>query len=807
MKFNFSNLEPIEFENLCKDLINDIEDKEFKIYAQGKDGGIDFKWEESSTKIIGQAKHYLNSNKSNLITAVKKEKEKIEKIKPDKYIFMTSYNTTPAIEDEIFEILTPYLISKNDIYGLARIDDLLESHKEVLYKNYNLWLTNIEILEELRDKAKNQDIEIEIEKILEKKDLYVQTSLYKKAIKILENKNFLLITGEPGVGKTSLAEMLVLKYLDSNYKLKFVVSQEVSDLKQILSPNKEDKEVIFIDDFLGSNYLKYFQGNDEGGALIKFFQNTKYYKNKRIILTSRITILNKAYQCSEKFNREKKENYHIKITDYNRKIKARILLNHLKYFKLDQKYIDELLRDKNYRKIIEHSNYYPRLIEFICKSINYNSKIYKNYFEFVMDSLNTPNEIWKMAFNNNLKDRDRYLLRVLFSFNGKASKDKLKKAYEERLIKENIQVETDSFELILSHLVDGFIKVLLENKVREITFLNPSIMDFMLDRYRENETEILHALKFSKYEKQIIFLLNQTLKKEKNLEFLEILVNKIENIEFENIESKLKFLGNIFCKKYQKILEEEIGKIIKFIITKKISLEYLNIYDFVGSIYDSKSLSNFMFKSKYSDKTSFSNPLKKEILDFLKKETNTIEKLVIQIKNEYDLDIFYKLIFQDIKVSNFEEKLDVFENKIKKILEDKYADLELQEKAYDLVYEEYNIEGDYNFEKMEESLKDDIKEEVENLKNSFKDFLRYVDIDDEQYIENYLYETEDVINDSLEQSIENTMSEIWIDWEEAKENVEEDIKEEQRLDLEDFSGNNAIDDWEQIDLMFECLNN
>lgn len=807
MKFNFSNLEATEFENLCRDLISEIEDKEFKIYARGKDQGIDFKWEEGSIKIIGQAKHYLNSNKASLISAVKKEKIKLKKSKPTKYIFMTSYDTTSEIEDEIFEILTPYLKSRNDIYGLSKIDNLLGNHKEVLHKNYKLWFTNIEILEELRNKARNQDIEIEIERILEKKDLYVQTPIYIKAIKILENRKFLLITGEPGVGKTSLAEMLVLKYLDSSYKLKFVASQDIKDLKTLLNLNKEDKEVIFIDDFLGANYLKYFQGNDEGEELVDFFKDLNYYRNKYIILTSRITILNKAYQVSEKLNREKKENYHIKITDYSKEVKAKILFNHLKFLNLNQIYINELLKNKNYKTIITHSNYYPRIIEFICKPINYNSQKYNSYFDFVIKSLNAPNEIWKMAFENNLKKEDKYFLRVLFSFNGETSKQKLKIAYEKRLEEENIKVDADSFQLTLRHLVDGFIKILEEKAVIKISFLNPSIMDFMLERYGENRSEILNELKASNYEEQVLFLLNQTLKKIKDPKFLKIMIEKIDEFEFENIGNKLKLLEDIFCKQYQKILEEKILEIIKFIITERIQLKGINIYTFLDSIHSTGLIPLFVFKSKYYEHILFSEEFKKKLLEFLIIEPNITEKLIEQLKDEDDVDTLYELLFEDIKVYDFEEKLEDFERKITNILENKYIDLNLEEKAYNLIDAEYNIEEECDLEKLDKYLKDNVRDEVQDLKNSFESFLSSLKFSDEEDIENYLYELEDSINDSLEMVIEDSISEIWIDWEEIQENVKENIIEDLKIDLEDFSNINTNDDWEKIDSMFDTLKN
>lgn len=808
MKFNFSNLEPIEFENLCKDLISEIEKKEFKIYAQGRDGGIDFKWEEDKEKIIGQAKHYMSSSRSSLLSAVKKERVKMLFLKPTRYIFMTSFSINPSLETEIFENLQPHMKSKNDIYGLENINELLDDHKKVLHKNYKLWFTGAEILEDLLLKAEQQDIKIEVDKILEKKELYVHTKVYDRAVEILDKKKFLLITGEPGVGKTSLAEMLILRFLDLDYKLKFVTSQDIKDIKKILSSNPDKKEVIFIDDFLGSNYLKYFQGENEGEELVKFFENHRYFRNKYIILTSRITILNKAYQRSEKLSRIKKEHYHIEIVNYNRDVKSKIFYNHLKFFKLDKKYIKEILEDKNYKKVIEHKNYYPRLIEFICKPSNYSLEKYSSYFNFMIESLDNPNEIWAMAFNNNLKDNDKYLLRVLFTFDGKANKEKLEKAFYKRLEEENIRCDSDLYELSLKHLEGGFIKILSENKITKISFLNPSVMDFMLDRYQNKKIEIIKALKGALYGEQVKFLLHKTLTNEKNKELIEILIEKINDFKFNTIEEKLRLLESIFCEEHQEKLEKEMLKIIFYIINKKIELDKTNIYKFINLIYSIHDDLKIIFNpSKYYDKTNFSQEFKKELLDFLLKEPKIIGKLIVQLKSQNDIDRFYQFIFEEIKVFNFIDHLDEFENKVEVLCDEVISYYDIEEKAYNLINDGYDFNKEFDFEEMEEELKKEVFEEFYDIENSFESFLSYIDTSDWEYRENYLYKIEDDINESLKIGIEASISKIWIDWEEIKDQVEEEIKIDMELDLDEFEKDERADEWGEIDKMFEKLGN
>ena len=92
MKFNYSNLNDVEFEELCKDIMQKKLGVELRVYKAGKDSGIDLKDNEDGNNIVIQVKHYINSSYSDLKRSLKREVEKVKKLKPNRYFICDNVN-------------------------------------------------------------------------------------------------------------------------------------------------------------------------------------------------------------------------------------------------------------------------------------------------------------------------------------------------------------------------------------------------------------------------------------------------------------------------------------------------------------------------------------------------------------------------------------------------------------------------------------------------------------------------------------------------------------------------------------------
>jgi hypothetical protein len=78
---------------------------------------------------------------------------------------------------------------------------------------------------------------------------------------------------------------------------------------------------------------------------------------------------------------------------------------------------NSLLKDKSYRRIINHPNYNPRLIEFVTglASQRLTDAENSNYVEFAVGILDNPDLIWERAFEWQLDDTCKDVLISLAS--------------------------------------------------------------------------------------------------------------------------------------------------------------------------------------------------------------------------------------------------------------------------------------------------------------------------------------------------------------------------------------------------------
>jgi len=127
--------------------------------------------------------------------------------------------------------------------------------------------------------------------------------------------------------------MLVLYFASQGYSVRYTTNGDISDIKKSLSIDKENKEVIFLDDCLGQHYFNLKE--TKGSELTSLASFVKMHNNKILILNSRLTILNEAKERDTPFNNffknQKIENLTINMDTIIPFEKALIFHNHLVY--------------------------------------------------------------------------------------------------------------------------------------------------------------------------------------------------------------------------------------------------------------------------------------------------------------------------------------------------------------------------------------------------------------------------------------------------------------------------------------------
>ncbi|HLO56796.1 MAG TPA: hypothetical protein VK169_21045 [Saprospiraceae bacterium] len=494
--YNFSTINDKDFEVLALDLLNEEYNLDLQDFKTGRDKGIDLRFStiKNDNAIVVQAKHYLKSNFKTLCRNLQKEElDKVVALNPDRYIIVTSQDLSPQNKDEIKSIFHPFIKTSNDIFSSQDLNKLLRKHKEIEKKHFKLWFSSTEIISNILNNAIEGRTRSYLERIKLKIPLYVLTENLNKANKKLAREKILLITGDPGVGKTTLAEVLLFEKAKTKHKIYLI--NTIREAEDVISTNDKEKQIFYFDDFLGEVYYEIIAGSQKESEIAGFVERIKHTPNKFIILSTRTVILEQARSKSEKIKRSKIETgkYEIVLNSYSNLEKAEILYNHLFFQFLHRKFFETVVEEKLFMWIIKHKNYTPRIIEFITQKERIKSFSKFEFKEFIIKHLTYPEEIWEDSYLNQIEYLDRCLLQTIFTFQRGIEESILRTAYEKRLQFEkrvnNKQISSEQFGLSVKNLFHGFIIssiINVDQKKKQFNFVNPSVSDFLISYFNKN---------------------------------------------------------------------------------------------------------------------------------------------------------------------------------------------------------------------------------------------------------------------------------------------------------------------------------
>jgi len=140
---------------------------------------------------------------------------------------------------------------------------------------------------------------ITLQDISDKARLYVANESLNKAMEILQDYNYVIIAGIPGIGKTTLAKIVVLQFLRANYDF-IDVSYDISEAYS--TPDHHRPRVYLYDDFLGRTSLAEKLRKNEVHRLLNFIAAVRNTKSAKLILTTREYILRQAQSTYEMLN-------------------------------------------------------------------------------------------------------------------------------------------------------------------------------------------------------------------------------------------------------------------------------------------------------------------------------------------------------------------------------------------------------------------------------------------------------------------------------------------------------------------------
>lgn len=572
--YDFSTLNDRDLEELTRDLLSKKLNVNFQSFKPGPDKGIDLRYStiNDENEIVVQVKHYLSSGISKLKQDLKNnEISKLASLNPKQYIFCTSLPLSPQDKQDIKNIFSPYILTTSDVIGKEDLNKWLEDYPEIQERHFKLWLSSIDLIKRIVKNGVKGRSEFYKEKILKEITLYVPNKTHNNAVEALNNNHFILITGAPGIGKSTLANMLTYQLLAENFELIYV--REITEAEAAYSPEK--KQVFYFDDFLGGITLDLFSSKNADSAIVNFIERVRSDKYKRLILTCRTTILNQAKNISDKIQNSNIDisNYEVRIENYTDWDKARILYNHIYLSDLQDEQKLIYFQNDFHWKVIKHRFYNPRLIQGIT---NKNNIVDSEYSEkFILEILNDPKKIWEKPFNIQITQISRLLLLTMFSLGGGIyyiTDERLKEAFNNRINYEaennNYQRQGNEYNSALSELVGGFIIRTIDKNTVRYSFLNPSIEDFIYEYFKNSNEEYLKLLYSSIFFEQFKYRIGTTIvegekridlsKKTSRKKLYEIFEEKKKNLKGFHSDSDLNIIITLIRLFHKNEIEEEL---------------------------------------------------------------------------------------------------------------------------------------------------------------------------------------------------------------------------------------------------------
>jgi hypothetical protein len=500
LNYDFRNLlSAFEFECFTRDLLNVHEGLNLGNFAEGRDGGIDLRYTNDKGKtVVVQAKRYKDY--AELKAVLKKEVDKVKKLKPNRYIITTSVDLTANNKSEIIDTFKPYIKNENDVIAKQDLNKLLSLHPEIERKYYKLWLASTSVLEEILHKDIVNWTHFEEEEIKETVKTYVMNDSFNEALQKLLINRYVVISGEPGIGKTTLARVLVLHLLSdkfkdqpesSNFDQFCYTNGNINDFVSLLKEGK--RQVFFYDDFLGQIALEEGEKNFDR-RLITFIHYCKKSQDKLLILTTREYIFQQGLIRYPNLTTRDNIEFSKCVVDmgkYTRFVRAQILYNHLVANNIPQEYINSILFDKNYLKIIDHPHFSPRIIETFLKNGIHNSCEPNIYFDKVKDFFDKPDSVWLDAFQK-LSIIAQEALLVFTTMKPTIVYEDWRAAFNHfynEVHKETGYLSEHKWNEIVKVLQNNFIKIGKSSEGIYVAFHNPGIKD-VLTRYINSDNSL-----------------------------------------------------------------------------------------------------------------------------------------------------------------------------------------------------------------------------------------------------------------------------------------------------------------------------
>jgi conflict system STAND superfamily ATPase/restriction endonuclease len=493
----YDTLSDVDFEHLVADLLTEHHGYRFEAAARGPDAAIDLVAEPECGKVhVVQCKHYVNSTFAQLMSAARRERKRLVELNanPAVYTFVTSQGLTQRAKVRLHDILAPYTRGPTDVLGADELAHLLREFPAVQRSHVKLWLEHSGTLDRILNSSSYQRTRELVEEIKRSLPRYVQTADFANALDMLEETKVCIIAGPPGVGKTTLANLLLLQSIHDGY-IPFEIRRDVEEAWKLYE--ESTKQAFLFDDFLGQTTL-FESVADDMRSLRRFVATIASNPRSRLILTTREYVLHQAEERAEEFRNGafQPQGHLLPVTSLSRIERGEILFNHV-YFSqsIGPTAKRALLYEHAYRVLLDHPGYNPRMIEWLTTYCRPSPEDEAHYVAYCRRALEAPDRIWESAFERGLAPASRAMVKAFAGLPRWTSLRAVRIAFQRATELNELASDDRSFNRALRELDDSFLRSRRNlNKQVTLSLINPSLADYIRLRFTERPDEARLAM-------------------------------------------------------------------------------------------------------------------------------------------------------------------------------------------------------------------------------------------------------------------------------------------------------------------------
>lgn len=495
MAYDYHTLSPGDFERFCTDLLGAEMGQRFEQFAEGPDDGIDMRCRVEGGLIIGQAKRYQRF--ADLRQAVESERAKVAKLKPQRYVLMTSCSLTPANKTQLVEALAPFCRESGDIWGRDELGAALARQPQVLRRHVGLWLQDEAQLQLVLHNGAQQLSAATRDMLESRLRYFVVYAEMHYWLAQLQKQHLLIVTGDAGVGKSTLCGYLALQLAaQDDYELQFFHDTAgLRDSWQLLQPAR--KQCFVLDDFLGATFLDDKAALAVERALIQLMERATNRQGRfKLLIASRGYVVQQAAERLPKLQAwlAANQSTHLVTIAYDKlsdRAKADILYNLVYFSPLGAEQQSQLVGQRLYWRIIQHRHFNPRLIgNILATAPEYTQQ---TSLDWLLTQLDDPMQYWEKTFER-LSPEARCFLYRLALCRGEVGDAEFSRAYAALYrAMYNCLPPPNGLQAALGELEPDLVVSFEDKQIVWLAFATPSVAD-MTHRMMQQHAGLLDAV-------------------------------------------------------------------------------------------------------------------------------------------------------------------------------------------------------------------------------------------------------------------------------------------------------------------------